>query len=246
MKKINFVSKYEKKKMPGEKKFFFTVLLICVVAVAVTGFITMQPNNDISEPKSAGTKEVLKNSQEKITPPEYEDASPTYDVIVPESEEETETEKTPEIEVTKTNETKIAEIAEVDSVIMPTEGEIIKAHSDDIPVFSKTMNDWRIHQGIDIACNIGDSVYACASGTIKDIYNDDRLGATIVIEHNGFLSKYSNLSSVEGAVPGTQINQGDVVGVVGDTAKYEISDEAHLHFEIIKDDKSVNPLEYLK
>lgn len=248
MKKINFVSGYEKKKSSGEKKFFYTVLVLCIIAVAVTGYITLS-DNDISDTKPINTKEVLKSSEEKTPSNEIIEEVPSYDVIIPDEDKEKDNEIviTPEVEVNRTNETKIEEFDKIDNISMPVDkSDILKAHSNNVPVFSTTMNDWRIHNGIDISCSIGDNVYACASGTIDDVYIDNKLGATIVIKHDGFMTKYSNLSSVEGAAVGGTVKKGDVIGVVGDTAGYEIADEPHLHFEIIKDGESVDPMKYIK
>ena len=65
MKKINFINSYEKKKMSKEKKFFFAVLGICGVAVALTSYITMYRENEQTAPKSVTAKEVIKSAQMK-------------------------------------------------------------------------------------------------------------------------------------------------------------------------------------
>jgi len=46
-------------------------------------------------------------------------------------------------------------------------------------------------------------------------------------------------------LPNEIVHQGDTVGAVGDTALFEVAQEPHLHFEVIKDDKVVNPKLYL-
>lgn len=265
MKKINFVNKYEKKKVPAEKKFFYVILTICIAVVAVTGFIGTVNKSDVKKQPS-NSKEVLKSSSENTLKPEYDEKNPSYDVIIPsEDSKKEQTEKQPKKEIeqpnpvnpekeiveitpeiTVTEETNVPKPEEITSVPMPVEGTIMKMHSDKVPVFSKTMNDWRVHNGIDIACKIGDKVYASADGTIKEAYVDDKLGATIVIEHGGIETKYSNLASTDMAKNGGNVKKGDVIGVVGDTAKYEIADKAHLHFEIIKDGISINPESFLK
>ena len=45
---------------------------------------------------------------------------------------------------------------------------------------------------------------------------------------------------------GEKVEKGQTIGTVGDTAVYEVVDDSHLHFEIIRDSENVNPLDYIK
>ena len=58
----------------------------------------------------------------------------------------------------------------------PCEGDIIKIFSIDKPLKSKTMGDFRTHNGIDIKSDLGSSVYASADGVVDKIYDDNLLG----------------------------------------------------------------------
>ncbi len=247
MKKINFINSYEKKKMPKEKKFFFIVLGICIFTVALTSYITMYRENEPVKPKSTTAKEVINNAQVQKEIPDVKTEKP-YEVATPKNEPEIKDniEIKKEIETVHSNETKIPEITEIEYPRFPVDGEILKSHSVNIPVYSATMNDWRIHEGIDILCNIGEKVFAAASGKVVDIYEDVSLGLTVLIEHNGYTSKYCNLSKVEGLSVGDKVKQGEIIATVGDSAKYEISDKPHLHFEILEYGKSVDPYLYIK
>jgi murein DD-endopeptidase MepM/ murein hydrolase activator NlpD len=164
--------------------------------------------------------------------------------LIEEIKEDADTNK--EIETIYSNETKIPEITEIEYPKFPVDGEILKSHSANTPVYSSTMNDWRIHEGIDILCDIGEKVHASASGKVVDIYEDYALGLTVLIEHNGYSTKYCNLSKVEGLSVGDSVKQGEIIAIVGDSAKYEISDKPHLHFEILEYGKSVDPYLYIK
>ena len=128
---------------------------------------------------------------------------------------------------------------------MPVAGEVAKPHSDTELTYSKTLGDWRLHKGVDIKSPIGSTVMAAADGKVSECYTDNAYGVSIIIDHgNGFLTKYSNLSSTDMVDVGKDVGAGDAIGVVGDTAEFEIADEAHLHFEVIKDGRSTNPEEY--
>ncbi|MBE6609530.1 MAG: M23 family metallopeptidase [Ruminococcaceae bacterium] len=131
---------------------------------------------------------------------------------------------------------------------LPCEGAVQKDYSEDVLVFSQTMNDHRIHLGLDISGKLGDPVKAVAEGIIEKIFSDPFMGKTIVIDHgNGLHSYYMNLAS---AVPeeikeGISVKNGTVIGAIGETAMTECADEPHLHFEIRLDGAKVNPRNYI-
>ena len=129
----------------------------------------------------------------------------------------------------------------------PIEGEILKEYAKDSLVYSETLKEWTTHLGIDIKSERATVVKSAADGTVKYIKNDPRFGLTIIIEHsNGFETRYCNLLTTEFVSEGEEVKVGQTIGTVGDSAVYEIVDESHLHFEILKDSESVNPCEYIK
>lgn len=133
------------------------------------------------------------------------------------------------------------------SFIAPTAGVVVKEHSLEVPVFSITLGEWRVHTGIDISCEEGAGVFASEAGVVTAIYSDPMLGYTVEITHRGDLkTRYSNLSSDVGDLKvGDEISLGDKIGVVGDSALCELAEEPHLHFEVLLKDVKVNPLDYI-
>ena len=130
---------------------------------------------------------------------------------------------------------------------MPVEGEIFRKYAKENLVYSTTLDEWITHNGIDIKAPKTTVVKASAEGKIKSIKNDPRYGLTIVIEHqNGFSSVYSNLLTAEFVEEGEEVTQGQTIGTVGNTATFEIADETHLHFEILKNSSNVDPELYLE
>lgn len=130
--------------------------------------------------------------------------------------------------------------------IAPVVGKVFKEHSTTIPVFSQTLEAWRIHTGIDISTAEGADVFAVAPGEVTKVYSDPMLGNTVEITHtNGAKTRYSNLSANNLPAVGTQVDGGAKIGSVGDSAISEIADETHLHFEMFVNDTSVNPLDYI-
>lgn len=131
--------------------------------------------------------------------------------------------------------------------IMPVDGPVILKYSMSSLVYSKTLDQYMTHPGVDIAAAKSTKVKSIAAGTVSKVYNDDRYGTTVCILHdNGLTSIYSNLSEHGLAEAGDQINQGDIIGSVGDTALFESLDETHLHFEMTKDGNCVDPGEFIE
>lgn len=129
----------------------------------------------------------------------------------------------------------------------PVDGEIMKGYAKDNLVYSETLQEWTTHLGIDIKAEKTTVVKAAEAGTVKSIKNDPRYGLTIVIEHNdGYETVYSNLLSSEFVVEGEKVEKGQSIGTVGNTAAFEVVDEPHLHFEILKDSIPIDPTTYMK
>ncbi len=135
--------------------------------------------------------------------------------------------------------------SEEPSFVCPVNGALVKDYSADTPVFSLTMEDYRVHCGLDIAADAGTDVLAAASGEITKVFYDPMMGQTVEITHSGgYVTVYKNLQTKlpEGTAEGAHVTVGDVIGYVGDTALVEISEGPHLHFEMHKDEENMNPL----
>lgn len=126
--------------------------------------------------------------------------------------------------------------------ILPLEGKIITDYAMDRLLYSKTLDEWRTHSGIDIEGPRGEAVKAVAEGFVKEIKEDPCYGITITIDHeNGYKSIYSNLASASMVSVNQKVKAGDAISSVGNTAKFECADPPHLHFEMYKNDKLIDP-----
>jgi murein DD-endopeptidase MepM/ murein hydrolase activator NlpD len=129
----------------------------------------------------------------------------------------------------------------------PVSGEILKDYASDSLIYSNTLEEWTTHLGIDIKAERTTVVAASEDGTIESIKNDPRYGLTITINHgNGYKTIYSNLLTTEFVKVGDEVERGQTIATVGDSASFEILDEPHLHFEMNIDGESVNPTAYFK
>lgn len=129
---------------------------------------------------------------------------------------------------------------------VPVSGKIQAEYSMDKLVFSPTFNEWRTHSGVDVAAPRGEVVRSVGNGTILEMKNDPRFGFTIVIDHkNGYKSLYANLATDQTMKVGQEVKQGDPIGSVGATAIFESAEPTHLHFELYKENKLVDPASYI-
>ena len=133
--------------------------------------------------------------------------------------------------------------------VSPVEGVLGKDYDSETLVYSVTMNDYRAHLGVDITASLGSSVYAMADGKIISVSEDYLMGTTVKIEHEGGLvSVYAGLDATlpDGIAVGATVEGGQLIGGVGETAIIEQCDDSHLHFEVMKDGKYVDPLDYIE
>jgi murein DD-endopeptidase MepM/ murein hydrolase activator NlpD len=98
------------------------------------------------------------------------------------------------------------------------------------------------HQGLDIATEKGQAVYATANGTVHSAAYTGEYGNLITVRHDfGLMTRYGHLNRFN-VKPGQTVNRGDIIGYVGSTGR---STGAHLHYEILANNKLINPLQLL-
>lgn len=130
---------------------------------------------------------------------------------------------------------------------MPLNGEVINAFSNGDLVKSKTLNEWRTHDGIDIKSELGKPVKSCAAGTVADVSEDPLWGVCVTIKHNGgYVSYYYGLDKNVKVSKNQKVELNQQIGAVGDTAIIETAEEPHLHFAMKKDNKWVDPTKVIQ
>ena len=123
--------------------------------------------------------------------------------------------------------------------VVPAEGRITSAFGLRRDPFHRRR---RFHAGIDIANRKMTKVKAAANGVITYAAWRGGHGRTIIIDHgNGYETKYSHLRKFT-VRKGDKVRAGDIIAGMGSTGR---STGTHLHFEIRKDNKPVDPLSYL-
>lgn len=213
---------FKKMKQVRVNRAVYLSAIIILITLSVVLAITAATNRanktpDPSLPDGDTTQnQPVENPDTDKTPGEDE-SKPTYDDLVPE-------------------------------LALPVSaGTLTKKHSVDVQVFSQTMNDYRIHLGIDIATAEAAPVCAVAAGTVAQMWEDPMMGWCIAVEHKGdCVTVYKNLAKTfaEGITVGSEVQAGQLLGNVGESAWLEIAEEPHLHMEMTVKGLQVDPLEY--
>lgn len=225
------------KKMATSKGFYIT---LCTVA-AITGFtiysshLRDKMNQQIASFDGSAWQETISNSEiEIVDVDEIENKKAETATPLPEKFD-------PPTVVTSAPPSQKTETPKF-SMDFPLDGEIIATCSVDELVFCESMQDWRTHNGTDIAAKIGDPVKAAESGKVTQVYQDDLLGIVVVLDHgNEISSLYGNLQSLDFIQVGTEVQKGDIIGGVGDPGILEANSEPHLHFEVMSKGEYKNP-----
>ena len=102
---------------------------------------------------------------------------------------------------------------------------------------------WAVHEGTDLAAEAGTPVMAAANGKVSDVGEDPLLGTWIELSHaDGYHSRYACLAVGGGLKIGDPVRAGQTIGFVGNTGRSESHLEPHLHFEIFRNDRAIDPL----
>lgn len=105
----------------------------------------------------------------------------------------------------------------------------------------------KFHYGLDFTARTGTPIYATGDATVLHVIKETNkaskgYGNLIILDHGyGFKTLYAHLSKFN-VKKGDVINRGEIIGFVGTTG---LSTGPHLHYEVIKNNKKVNPIHYL-
>lgn len=245
---LNFPTKISK---PKKKKSFYIAIVILLTTISVAGWSTYSSvknlNNSTETVESTQPKDNIKvksKNPSKISSSELPGKEPVDNTEV-KSEPGSYIKRTIPKTVFDSDEGELKTVSAEKSdleIVYPTENIILKEFSDGKPVYSKTLSDWRAHEGVDFKSDSGNIVKSITSGTVKNIHSDPSYGTTIEIEHDPkFTAYYCGLSDKILVEKGSRVKPGQDIGAIG-SVPCEISDGPHLHFMISKNEKFIDPL----
>ena len=202
---------------------YYIVFALCLLAAGIIGYITLFDRGTEVQPKTPAV--------------DVQPDTPTTPVVKPAPVVIPEPEPQPEI-------TEPAEL--LPQVVSPLDGTTVTVFSMTELLYDTTMADWRTHDGIDVQAAEGAAVKTAAAGVVQSVTDDELMGTTVVIQHDGgYTTRYSSLQQDVPVEEGQTVAAGDVIGCVGTTSAAEIEMGPHLHFSVSRDGAVIDPHEYV-
>ncbi len=98
---------------------------------------------------------------------------------------------------------------------------------------------WKKHEGMDFTAAKGTPIYASGNGTVVRANRSSTYGNVVYIDHGyGYETRYAHMSEIK-VRKGAKVKRGDLIGLVGNTGR---SVAPHLHYEVHKNGRTVNPI----
>lgn len=224
-------------KNPGTAaKYAACILALVVIAAGVTVYMTRRGNQSVQE--AAIQEPMVENlaaSTQAAQTTEPSVSSPSVPTTVPA--------KIPE--PTQVTTQTVSPAPSALKTALPVPGDTIGAYAMDCLSYNETTRDWRVHNGVDLAAEEGTPVGAAADGTVYTTYEDDTLGYTVVLRHDGgYITRYSSLREDLCVNPGDKVTLGQTIGYAGDSALVETVMGSHVHFSVSCQDEPMDPAEF--
>lgn len=256
-----------------DRKGFYIVLFMCIVVVGVTAvYVTNNNIKKLSNIKTAQEemKKASSNSGNLVTEYPRTTTNAGEKSLKEKTANKEDTSKNTTASTVKPNETTKNTISTKDNgntyvktvsnnqsnsqqnidtnlaLAKPVNGDVIMEFAKDKLTYSKTLDEWTTHNGVDLKAAMGTNVFASMNGVVTKVYRDLKLGNTVEIKNGSYVTCYSNLDDEISVKTGQEVKKGDIIGKVGKSAKFEIAEDPHVHFELMKDGTYVDPMQYFK
>ena len=219
---------------------FYGAMALCAAAVVLGGYLLLSRE----EPEPPVQPEVPASGAVEDLPVQMPEEETAPVVQTPPEEDPVPAASMPEEPVIPADVPVAAE--EPLAVVQPLQGEVVAAFSVDALAYDATMDDWRTHDGVDIAAAEGEAVLAACAGTVLSVTDDPLMGTTVVLGHSGgYESVYASLQARPPVAAGETVAAGEPIGAVGTTAAAESAQGPHLHFSVTQDGEPVDPAAFL-
>lgn len=240
------------KKDDMKSAVFITLSLILMASSLYVGLVKGRINEDVSaknDSPSYGIEDIVKNDDVPEVQ-DVKDEKENVSVVNKDDGVAEDVSKTEGVSEDVVNDDEIVETA-AERIILscPVASDVVVMDFsyDTEPVYSKTFSEYRSdHTGVDYAAKEGEEVFAACEGVVSKVYEDERLGFTVAVTHDGFETRYSNLQRGIFVTEGQKVNTDTALGRVGNSAIYESQEDSHVHFSLYVDGKCVDPKEYVR
>ena len=203
---------------------YYIALALCLAAVGTIGYFALRERPvTVKQQEPAPTLDIQPAPTQPVVKP--------APVVIPEPEPQPEINEPAEL---------------LPQVVSPLDGTTVTVFSMTELLYDTTMADWRTHDGIDVQAEEGAAVKTAAGGTVQSVTDDELMGTTVVIDHEGgYSTRYSSLQKDVPVPAGQQVVAGEVIGRVGTTSAAESQMGPHLHFSVSRDGAVIDPRDYV-
>lgn len=203
---------------------YYIALALCLAAVGTIGYFALRERPvTVKQQEPAPTLDIQPAPTQPVVKP--------APVVIPEPEPQPEINEPAEL---------------LPQVASPLDGTTVTVFSMTELLYDTTMADWRTHDGIDVQAEEGAAVKTAAGGTVQSVTDDELMGTTVVIDHEGgYSTRYSSLQKDVPVTAGQQVVAGEVIGRVGTTSAAESQMGPHLHFSVSRDGAVIDPRDYV-
>ena len=211
------------KKNRFSAKGYYIALVLCAAAIGVSGYLYYRNASQQTMSTAAVTRQTEgAKVPDATTAPghgELPTTAPTEAVTVPRKPTQT---------------------------AAPLEGQTVAEYAMECLSYNETTRDWRVHAGVDLAAEPGTPVTAAADGEVYTVYEDEQMGMTVVIRHDGgYTTHYASLADGVPVNAGDKVKLGQTIGFVGNTALMESALGEHVCFRVTCDGETVDPADFL-
>lgn len=252
----------QRKKRSGANAGYYLAALLCLVAVGLVVWTNVNQKKAEAEPETTGVvsaedeavsyepldAEMSELIDEEYHGDEFEELAVTASDATAQQISETAAPATTTAAMPKEMSVSADEAVEVSAqpvlYAKPVSGSILKEFSGDTLVYSTTMGDWRVHNGVDIACKDRCMVASAAKGKVISAGKDDRYGNVVIVQNSDdMMVYYCGLEDLT-VREGDNVQPGQKLGVVG-SIPCECEEEPHLHLMVMNDGDFLDPIKTL-
>ena len=150
---------------------YYIALALCLAAVGTIGYFALRERPvTVKQQEPAPTLDIQPAPTQPVVKP--------APVVIPEPEPQPEINEPAEL---------------LPQVVSPLDGTTVTVFSMTELLYDTTMADWRTHDGIDVQAEEGAAVKTAAGGTVQSVTDDELMGTTVVIDHEGgYTTRYSS------------------------------------------------------
>ncbi len=234
-------------KISSGRGVYITVGITLAIAVGALAFIynsSMSMLGDLAVPKATATSE--RPARQNVT----DEVDPRYTQTTKKNVQTTAAASTTRAITTTQTPTAEKEVTTTaatlsnSSFVYPVAGEIIRDHST-TPSYDETMEDYRVHRGVDFFCEKGEDVISVGDGEVVKVTSDIAKGYCLEIDYGSFVGRYCGLQQGTTLKIGDKVKKGETVGKL-EGIPAEAKQQSHLHFETFVGDEYIDPLKALQ